>query len=593
MHTPLPFFNWSLKKALDVSPDNFTRARINIIFTILVISLAKTFVVLDTGYMGDQPSQVLRGGIAMVLYIILIKLLLFLPLRIKLFAHVMLLAGFLIVVSNVFVYTHTVNLITVQFVFMMILCSFYTLGHKWGIFYSIAGVLPVVIFLALPGSNAIYGSTNDKELVSPGFEILAVLNFVSILLAHYFFYKAFDKNVKEKEQLNEQLQVSVAKANRLAASRSDFLSTMSHELRTPLNSVIGITELLLQDKPEERQKENLKILQSSSHDLLSLINNVLDINKIDSEKMELEFTPFKLGVLIRNICSGLRVKAEDKKLALVVEIDEQLENVSVNSDPTRLSQIIYNLAGNAIKFTSSGKISMQLKCIAKTEHGVDVLFSISDTGVGIHPDKHAAIFEMFTQAESHTTRNFGGTGLGLAIVTQVLNLFKSKIQLESAPGKGSTFSFAIKFATTNVVDNPVSANKTRTSLDHLRLLVAEDNDINKMIIRKQLNNLNIFPVIVDNGEQAYKANLSDTYDAIFMDLHMPIMNGYETAKQIRASADSKKSKVYLIAFTASVTEQNNILETGFDDFLYKPVSIEDLRGKLEKIAARSTGVALI
>jgi two-component system, sensor histidine kinase len=497
----------------------------------------------------------------------------------------MLSAGLLIVITNIFVYTHTVNLLTVQFVFMMVLCSYYTLGTKWGVIYSVAGVLPVVIFLALPGNNAIYGTSNDKELVSPGFEILAILNFASILLAHYFFYSAFDSNVKEKEQLNEKLRLSVAKANKLAASRSDFLSTMSHELRTPLNSVIGITELLLQDNPEERQKENLRILQSSSQDLLSLINNVLDINKIDSEKVVLELTPFNLSLLIRNICSGLRVKAEDKKLRLELIIDERLENIHVTSDPTRLSQVIYNLAGNAIKFTATGKISIQLKCISKTHKDIEVLFCVSDTGVGIHPDKHTAIFEMFTQAESHTTRNYGGTGLGLAIVKQVLNLFHSKIEVESTPGKGSVFSFIIKFATTEDVENRSLIKKTNPSLDHLKLLVAEDNDINKMIIRKQLNNLNVFPVIVDNGEQAYAANLADTFDAIFVDLHMPMMNGYETAKKIRASADEKKAKVYLIAFTASVTEQQHIFETGFDDFLYKPVSMDDLREKLEKIAA--------
>lgn len=540
---------------------------------------------IGTGYFGDQSSQVLRGGVALVLYVVLTKMLLYSPLQIKLYSHVMLLAGLIIIVTNLFVFTHSINLLTVQFVFMMILCSFYTLGSKWGIVYSIAGVLPIAIFLALPRSNSIYGNPNDKELISPGFEIVAILNFASILLAHYFFYRAFDSNVKEKEQLNERLRLSVAKANKLAASRSDFLSTMSHELRTPLNSVIGITELLLLDNPEERQKENLKILQSSSHDLLSLINNVLDINKIDSEKMELELTPFDLSLLIRNICSGLRVKAEDKQLQLHLDIDKKLDNLLVNSDPTRLSQIIYNLAGNAIKFTPTGKVTIQLKCLEKKVNSVDVLFIVSDTGVGIHPDKHASIFETFTQAESHTTRNFGGSGLGLSIVKQVLNLFGSVIQLESNIGQGSVFSFSIKFDTaTNAIINIASKNE-RPSLDHLKLLIAEDNDINKMIIRKQLNNLNIFPVIVDNGEEAYRANLSDTFDAIFIDLHMPVMNGYETAKHIRASADDRKSKVFLVAFTASVTEQQHILDTGFDDFLYKPVSSDELRKKLEKIAS--------
>jgi len=585
MDAPLPFFNWSLKKALDVSPDNFTRARINIIFTILIFSLVKTLVVIGTGYWSNQPSHIIRAGIVLVLYTVLIKMLLYAPLRLKLYSHLMLIAGLFIVATNLFIYKSSLNLPTMQFVFMMILCSFYTLGRKCGIAYSIAGILPVVVVFSLPAGFAM--QTNREELASPGFEILAILNFASIIIAHYFFYRAFDKNLKEKQQLNEELQLSVAKANKLAASRSDFLATMSHELRTPLNSVIGITELLLHDKPEERQKEHLKILQSSSQDLLSLINNVLDINKIDLEKMELELTPFDLSQLVRNICAGLRVKAEDKQLQLQLDIDEKLENLFVNSDPTRLSQVIYNLAGNALKFTSKGKITIQLKCIYQAEKKVDVLFLVSDTGVGIHPDKHAMIFEPFTQAESHTSRKFGGSGLGLSIVKQVLNLFGSIIQLESVPGKGARFSFIISFDTATSITPDLAAKDKRPSLEHLKLLIAEDNDINKMIIRKQLNNLNIFPVIVDNGEEAYKANLSDTYDAIFIDLHMPVMNGYETAKQIRASADNKKSNVFLVAFTASVTEQHHIIETGFDDFLYKPVSSDELRKKLEKIVSKN------
>ncbi len=585
MPAPLPFSNWSIRQTLDVLPDNFTRASVHIIYTLLVFSVIKSLVVITTGYFAGQDNQIMRASVAMVFYIGLIKVLLYSPLRVKLLSHLMLIAGMIIVITNIFIYTLNVNLLTIQFVFMMVLGSFYTLGSKWGITYSIAGTLPVVIFLFL-NNREIHSTSNDQELASPGFEILAALNFITIIISHYLFYKAFHNNIKEKEHLNERLRLSVAKANKLAASRSDFLSTMSHELRTPLNSVIGLTELLLQDKPEERQKENLHILQSSSHDLLSLINNVLDINKIDNEKMVLELTPFNLSTLTRNISSGLRVKAEDKNLQLLLDIDDELENIQVNSDPTRLSQVIYNLAGNAIKFTASGTINIQLKCINKIADNVEVLFSISDTGVGIHPDKHASIFEMFTQAESHTTRNYGGTGLGLAIVKQVLKLFDSDIQLESYPGKGSTFSFVIKFSMAEADKQSNSTALPNTSFEHLKLLIAEDNDVNKMIIRKQLNNLNIFPVIVDNGEQAYNAMLSETFDAIFMDLHMPVMNGYETVKQIRACSDPIKSKVYMIAFTASVTEQHHILETGFDDFLYKPVSVDELRKKLEKVSSR-------
>ena len=591
MYKPLPFFNWSLSRALAVAPDNFSRARIKIIFVLLIISLLKAFLVVGTGYADEQPIQVVRAAIAIVFYAVLIKLLLYSPLWIKAFSHVMLLAGLLIVVTNIFVYTRTINLLTVQFVFMMILCSFYTLGSRWGILYSLAGIIPVITFLALPGDNAIHSTGNDMELTSPGFEILAVLNFASIVIAHYFFYKAFDNNVNEKEALNAQLALSVAGAEKLAASKTEFLSTMSHELRTPLNSVIGITELLIQDKPEERQRENLRILHSSSQDLLSLINNVLNINKLDSGTLELESTPFYLSDLVRNICAGLNVKAADKKLYLSVNIDEQLERLQVESDPTRLAQVIYNLAGNAIKFTREGGVTVRLKCINKTDSDVEVLFSVADTGVGIEPGRHAAIFELFTQAGPDTTRNFGGTGLGLAIVKQVLALFNSSIELKSTPGTGSEFTFTVKLPVSGV-GQVKTDRKESPALDHLKILVAEDNEVNRIIIGKQLNNLNIHPVIVDNGQQAYEANLSATFDAIFMDLHMPLMNGYETARLIRGTEDKSKASVYLVAFTASVTEKQHIKDSGFDDFLYKPVTMDDLVAKLEKISLHRPAPAL-
>jgi len=589
MSKPLSFFNWSLSKTLATEPDNFAKARIRIIYTILVFSVLKALIAIGFGAAAAQWLQMTRGIIALIIYLILAKVILYRPSRLMLLAHIMILTGLMVIWTNIYVYSHQINLVTLQFMFMIVLSGFYTLGSTFGIVYSLAAIVPVLLFSVLNHNPNIYITRTPQQLASPGFEIILALNFVTIILAHYLFFKAFKSSIKEKEALNHQLQLAAEEANELAISKSNFLSTMSHELRTPLNSVIGITELLLEDKPEERQKENLEILQLSALDLLSLINNVLDFNKIDADKPKLEAIPFNLAEFIQNRCAVLRIKANDKQLDFNLSIDEQLENINIVSDPTRLSQIIYNLISNAIKFTDKGSISLKLNCIEKKEHEVKVQFSVIDTGIGIHPERHEKIFELFTQAESHITRKYGGTGLGLAIVKQILSLFNSSIHLNSIPGTGSTFFFTINFSTTPVMmETKPTVIETQTDFSKLKILVAEDNEVNRILVKKQMNRLNVEPVIVENGELAYEACLSGYYDAIFMDLHMPIMDGLETTQKIRALPDPVKAKTYILAFTASVTEQEKIQHLGFDDFLYKPINMNNLREKLEKIAATKT-----
>ncbi|MCE3282403.1 MAG: response regulator [Chitinophagaceae bacterium] len=584
MSTPLPITNWSLRRALQTLPGLFERARVRIIFILLAFAVAKALSVVGVSLYKDQPEQMPRGIAALVCYIILMKALLSYPSRLRLFSHIMLVAGLVLIWSNIFVYTLTINLITLQFVFMAILGSFYTLGSRAGIIYTFLSVLPVMIFIFMGGDRLPTAST-ATELASPGFEIMATLNFLTIAFAHYYFFKAFDSNIKEKEKLNAQLLVSAAEAQKVAETRTNFLATMSHELRTPLNSVIGLTELMSDDQRDQPQKENLDILRNSALDLLSLINNILDINKLDSGKLQLENVPFPLYQLINNVCSVLKVKARDKQLDLVLETDDAIKDLHVVSDPTRLSQVLYNLVGNAIKFTEKGSVTVHIELVQLTSDHAEVLISIADTGIGIHPDRHLRIFDTFTQAEANTTRKYGGTGLGLSIVQQVLSLFNSGIELESKPGEGSNFFFRIMFQTVSasrVEDIPAKQN----SLDHLRILVAEDNDVNKLVLQQQLDNLKVRSVMVADGKAAYDACMAGDYDAVLLDLDMPGWDGYETTKQIRSHNDPGVSNAYLIAFTASVSEEKQIIENGFNDFLYKPVSMKDLRQKLEKVALR-------
>ncbi len=578
-------FNWSLRRALDTLPDSFARARLKIIFNILVFSLAKAGIVLGFAGAHEQWRQFGRAAVALVIYGFMVKLLLARPGLVKVVAHTMLALGVMLVWSNILWYSSSINLPTTQFVFMVILSSFYLLGGRWGITYSVVGVLPILIAVGTGMSVTDIVNVKAEELAAPGLAIFTALNFVTIVLTHFLFYRAFQQNIAERAALNTQLAASIVEAKKLAASKTTFLSTMSHELRTPLNSVIGMSELMIRNNKDKEQEENLRILHSSSLDLLALINNILDLNKTDADQLILEQVPFRLTELVKSKCSGLQARAKDKGLRFLVEVDEELERVVTVGDPTRLTQILYNLVSNAIKFTEQGIVVVKVQCLEKTNEQVEVLFSVTDTGEGISEDKHEQIFELFAQAESYTTRKHGGTGLGLAIVKQILLLFDSKIQLESRPGQGSRFHFTIKFLRSEEasVEEAVSESN-EGGLTGLKVLVAEDNPMNRIILEKQLDQLNVRARMVEDGKQAFLAYIKESYDVVFLDLHMPVQDGYETIKQIRALTDPARAGVPVIAFTASITEQDKIVAAGFDDYLHKPASMGDLQEKLGKFA---------
>lgn len=587
MNTPLPFFNWSLSKALDTETTSFGKGRIRIIFTVLFFSLLKSGIVITLGSVAEQWMQVARAAIIFTVYLSLLKIMLYKPQSLQRLMHVLIILGILIVWSNIFVFTHKINLLTVQFVFSIVVCSFYTMGATMGVVYSTICTLPVMAVLVLKQNAGIFFvSGPTQEFASPGYEIIVALNFISICLIHYQFYNAFRSTIDEKEKLNQQLIQSVNEANKLAQTKTNFLSTMSHELRTPLNSVIGITEMLLEEKTDAHGKENLKLLQFSAQDLLSLVNNVLDINKLDSHKMTLEKVPFHLSGFMQNICASLRLKAKIKQIAFVLDIDEQLENLNVLSDPTRLSQVLYNLGSNAIKFTHQGIVTVKLSLLAKTNDTVAIQFVVSDTGIGIPADKHASIFEQFTQAATDTTRIYGGSGLGLTIVKEVLTLFNSTIRLESAPGKGAKFSFTINFTTAPTPLAQVATSNSNDELNDLKVLVTDDNDINRIVIKKQLFKLGISATIVDSGTKVVEECKSNKFDAVLIDLNMPFISGYDALKMIRSMPATSALGTSIIAFTASITEQEKILAAGFDDYIYKPVKLTDLQDKLSRVALK-------
>jgi two-component system, sensor histidine kinase len=582
MKSRVSFFNWSFTKLLKTESDHFGKAGIKIIFCLLVFSLIKASIVIGVTFYYKQDLQLQRAVVLLFVYITLFKLLLANKAYMGVVAHMMVWLGLFLIWSNVFLFAQSINILTLQFVFMLILGSFCLMNPRFGIIYAIAATLPVILHLIF-GQRLQFEGISPDELAAPGYEIMVVLNFVTIVICHYLFQQSFKSNIKEKEALNDQLQLAVKEANLAAESKSEFLSTMTHELRTPLNSVIGISQLLLQDSHSREQEVSLQILKVSAENLYSLINNILDFNKLGSEKLELEEIPVALDDLVREVCLGLRFQAEQKEIDFLLHIDEAI-NRGIMTDPTRITQIIYNLAGNAIKFTEQGTVSVALNVLAADDQLLKVRFSVIDTGVGISADRQEAIFESFTQASVSTARNFGGTGLGLAIVKRLLLLFDSSIQIESALGAGSKFYFDISFKLRQrPADSFTERPQADPDLSDLKILVAEDNHMNRLLLVKVFARWNNKPEFAVNGQEAIDKVSSNPYDVVLMDLHMPLVDGFDAARAIRAMADPQRSGVRIIALTASVSDNlgYKIKEAGMDDFLYKPFRLNDLYLKLK------------
>lgn len=576
--TRLPFFNWSLKKVLDTEQSDFNKAKIKIIYLILLMSLTKAVLItfLTIGYINSfQFYRALGTGI---IYIIFLKILLIDKSHRVFLTHSMLIIGILIITSISLLSQKTINTINSQFIFTGIISGFYLLSIRWGIIYSIliVSISTGILFLK---SIELLPSFNSPELPFPISIILIILNFITLVYSTYLYNKAFMNNIKEKERLNEQLKLAAIEANKLAQSKSDFLSTMSHELRTPLNAVIGITDLLLKSKYDKEQEENLNILRFSGISLRTLINNVLDFNKLDVDKLKLELVAVNLYSLINHIYLGLKTNAKEKNIEFKINIDQDLQSQYIYTDSTRLSQILFNLIGNSIKYTHNGSINININILESTDQTVKINFIVSDTGIGISEDKLDSIFEPFVQVSDS---NIGGTGLGLPIVKRIIALFESEIKVQSRLGEGSTFSFEINFEKAhNIVDESENLNQYQDLIDK-KILIAEDNTVNIFLIRKLCQKWKVNYTIVENGLDAYNEVKRKDYDLILMDINMPVMDGYESSRLIRKIEDQNKSNIKIIALTATTDEEIDklVYESGMNDVILKPFDTDFLYNKL-------------
>jgi signal transduction histidine kinase/CheY-like chemotaxis protein len=360
-------------------------------------------------------------------------------------------------------------------------------------------------------------------------------------------------------------------------TKSEFLSTMSHEIRTPLNAVIGMTHLLLRNEPRTDQKEDLGVLLFSANNLLSIVNNILDYNKIEEGKIGFEQIPMDLPAIARNIVAGLKNAAEEKGVALLLEVDGRLDKKLIG-DPTRTSQVINNLVHNAIKFTKEGSVTLIVHVDQRSEYAATFTVRVVDTGIGIPREKQGMIFDRFTQADSSTSRSYGGTGLGLAITKRILELQGVTLQLKSTPGKGSEFYFsqALPFS-----DEAIGEHEEFTTfafrdqlLKGITVLLVEDNPLNVLVAQTMLENCGACVDVATNGLEALEKLNAARHRLVLMDLHMPEMDGYEATALLRKRGET----LPIIALTASTPKEvaSDAYAAGLTDIVVKPFNPDDL-----------------
>ena len=389
-----------------------------------------------------------------------------------------------------------------------------------------------------------------------------------------------NEEIARRKEVEDQLLLAKEEAEQASLAKSEFLSIISHEIRTPLNAVIGMGHLLLKNNPRADQIDNLKVLKTSSDNLLVLINDILDFNKIEAGKLDLEEAAFSVRKLVSDIVNANTNAANERENQIKLTIDEKLPDFFMG-DSLRMGQILNNLISNAVKFTHKGFINIKVELKELSPDLAKIKFSIKDSGVGIAKENLKAIFLPFMQESTSITRNYGGTGLGLAITKRILGILKSEIKVESELGKGSTFYFTLELKTAN--NHTESHNEDGLidfDLKNKNILLVEDTLFNVLYATQLLEGWNANVEVAENGKVAIEMLKRGSCDLILMDLQMPVMDGYTATVKIREF----NKVIPIIALTASATSnvREKVMKAGMQDYVTKPFNPDDFFLKLRK-----------